>query len=203
MSFEDDQMWVRQVLGAADPVRETPQDAYGQVRAAVADRAAGKHAAPAQHQPPTAIGYRRSGPRKVLAAAAASLVLLMLAMPLVAVASEPAWAVEQLPDGRIRVEYSSTFGHGPDPAGLLEELRAHGVDARSREVSRLSPLAHGRIVGLITTFNARDANIENGLPDPADYGMHDTERGYLLDPKPFRKADGVVIIEIGAAPWSE
>jgi hypothetical protein len=135
-----------------------------------------------------------------VAAVAAALAAILISMPAVAVVTDPAWAVERLDEGRVKVEYASTLGHGPDPAGLVEALRARGVNARTSTVTSLWPPAYGNVVGIVYEFNPH-GRLGDELPDRRRYGIEDIERGYILDPELFRRAEGVIIIQVGQPPW--
>lgn len=191
-THEQDRTWAQQVLGPADPASEADVAALVEdTKREIAGRVDEDRSSPSN----------RSQLLRAVAAVAAALALFLAAMPVTAGVTDPAWAVEQSEDGRIRVEYSSTFGHGPDPEGLVAALQERGIDARISRVSTVWPLSHGRVVGIVYGFTPREPLI-NDLPDPARYGIEDVERGLILDPGPFRRADGTVIIKVGQAPWA-
>ena len=191
-THEQDRTWAQQVLGAADPASEADVAALVEdTRREIAGRVDDDRSAPSE----------RPQLLRAVVAFAAALALFVAAMPVVAVVTDPAWAVEQSADGRIRVEYSSTFGHGPDPEGLVAALQDRGIEARISRVATVWPLSHGRVVGITYQFNLREPLLDY-LPDPARYGIESAQRGIILDPRPFRQADGAVVIQVGQAPWA-
>lgn len=136
------------------------------------------------------------------AVAAALLVIAML--PGAVVMSDPAWAVETVDRGLVRVTYASLIGHGPDPAGLVDELQAHGVRAEIEHRTAWWPLSVGRITSLHTAWKPGEGALDGDrLPDPADCGMHPTveDNGWLLDPAEFNRCQGSITIIVGRAPW--
>lgn len=144
-----------------------------------------------------------SGLKAWMAAAAAFVVLIVL--PGVAMVSNPAWALEPLAGDTVRVSYATILGHGPDPAGLVEELQRHGVTARIEHRTTWWPLAFGRIISLETEWTPGGRAADDGeLPDPAGYGVSQAAdgNGFLLDTDVFNDFQGRITIVVGRPPGS-